>query len=106
MKLQKKYAIKRKFDKQTNKFKYYPVHSYFELIWSYFEEDTGKTVDLIGPWGLHTLQPVTRTICFDDLEDAKAYIGKLIWDKKTEEERKDIIIQIAKEELENETKLD
>lgn len=100
--MKKKYAIRKKFDRKKNKFVYYPVHSWLGLIWSNFEEDTGKSYPLIGPFGLKTLQPIKQDICFDELEDAKAFIGKLIWESKTESEKRSIIIELALDELEKE----
>lgn len=91
----KKYAIKRKFD--GTKFWYYPVYSHLELFWDYIQVQTGDTYPLIGPFGVKTIQPVYKKVCFDELEDAKAYIGKIILDSKTEKERRDLIIKLTED---------
>lgn len=98
MKLKKKYAIKRRLDRKTNEFVFYPVHSYFGIIWDYFEEYTGDTYPLIGPFGVKTLHGIYRKVCFNNLEDAKAYIGKIILSSKTNEEIQDILIRLTEED--------
>lgn len=93
--LKKQYAIKKKF--VDGKYQYYPVHSYIGLIWSYFY--VSVTRDPLEPYSSDIERTLTYKVCFDDLEEAKAYIGKIIFNKKTSEEQQELLIKYSLEEL-------
>ena len=66
-----KYQIKRKYENGQNW--YYPMHSRFGLIYSYFI--TYRVISLCS--GTSDI-PLKEKVKFDDLEDAKAFIVEKI----------------------------
>lgn len=88
-----KYQIKRKYE--GGQFWYYPMHSRFGLFYSYFEKETEITYSLFG--GTSNI-PLKEKVKFDDLEEAKAFIGEKIMAKMTEAEREEVIYKILEED--------
>lgn len=98
-----KYQIKRKYENGQNW--YYPMHSRFGLIYSYFKKDTGITYRVISPFGGPSDIPLKEKVKFDNLEDAKAFIGEKILNKMTETQREEVIYKILEEDyIKNEDK--
>lgn len=91
-----KYQIKRKYENGQNW--YYPMHSRFGLIYSYFKKNTDITYRVISPYGGPSDIPLKEKVKFDDLEDAKAFIGEKILNKMTETQREEIIYKILEED--------
>lgn len=91
-----KYQIKRKYEGEQ--FWYYPMHSRFGLFYSYFEKETGITYRVISPFGGPSDIPLKEKVKFDDLEEAKAFIGEKIMAKMTEAEREEVIYKILEED--------
>lgn len=59
---------------------------------------TGITYRVISPFGGTADIPLKEKVKFDDLEEAKAFIGEKIMAKMTEAEREEVIYKILEED--------